>query len=208
MKPRLERPDLLEQQLDQPLAGAARHRRDVVDRLVRIELDALAADPIEVVDQLALHVEQARPRTPRTGRSARRRRSPYRSGSVLSAPRPRSSHPFELARMPKGRRRHGRQHPAVTYTLSPPEKRAPRRRLFFPPSPSLQPDQSKARIDPHGAADPASPPSPGSPVITHKWRIFDCQPSHRCATSAPLLTCPGEQAAAHQQNQLMLTSIG
>ena len=58
-KLRLERLDLLHQQVDQLLAGAARHGRDVVDRLVRIELGALAADLVEIVDQLALHAEQA-----------------------------------------------------------------------------------------------------------------------------------------------------
>src|SRR5690606_6008751 len=33
--------------------------RNVVDRLVRIEFGALPARPIEIVDQVALHVEQA-----------------------------------------------------------------------------------------------------------------------------------------------------
>ena len=59
MEDRIERPDLLHQEVGQILAGAVRHRRDVVDRLVGIELGALAARPVEVVDQVALDVEQA-----------------------------------------------------------------------------------------------------------------------------------------------------
>ena len=56
---RLERLDLFQQAVDQLLAGAARHGRDVVDRLVGVELGALAADLVEIVDQLAFHAEQA-----------------------------------------------------------------------------------------------------------------------------------------------------
>ena len=51
--------DLLHQAVDQLLAGAAWHGRDVVDRLVGIEFGALAADLVEIVDQMALHAEQA-----------------------------------------------------------------------------------------------------------------------------------------------------
>ena len=55
---RLERPDLRHQEVDQLLAGAAWDGGDVVDRLVRIEFGALAADLVEIVHQLALHPEQ------------------------------------------------------------------------------------------------------------------------------------------------------
>jgi hypothetical protein len=58
MEHRLERADLLHQAVDQLLAGAARHRRDVVDRLLRVELGALAADLVEIVDQMAPHPEE------------------------------------------------------------------------------------------------------------------------------------------------------
>ena len=48
-------------------------RRNVVDRLFRIELGALAARPVENVDQVAFHVEAGRVRTRQTGRPARHR---------------------------------------------------------------------------------------------------------------------------------------
>ena len=42
-----------------PCAEIDGQRRNVVDRLFRIELGALAAGPVENVDQVAFHVEQA-----------------------------------------------------------------------------------------------------------------------------------------------------
>ena len=42
-----------------PCAETFGHRRNVVDRLLRIELGALAADLVEDVDEVRLHVEQA-----------------------------------------------------------------------------------------------------------------------------------------------------
>ncbi len=59
MEHRLERLDLLHQIVDQLLARAARHGRDVVDRLVGIELGTLAADLVEVVHELAAQAEEA-----------------------------------------------------------------------------------------------------------------------------------------------------
>ncbi len=56
---RVERLDLLEQVVGQFLAGADRHGRDVVDRLVRIQLDALAADCRQRIDDVGLDLEQA-----------------------------------------------------------------------------------------------------------------------------------------------------
>ena len=55
----MERLDLLEQAVDEFLRAAHRQRRDVVDRLVGIELGALAAGVRERVDDLALHAEQS-----------------------------------------------------------------------------------------------------------------------------------------------------
>ncbi len=59
VKPGVERLDLLEQAVDEFLRAAHRQRRDVVDRLVGIELGALPAGMRERVDDLALHAEQA-----------------------------------------------------------------------------------------------------------------------------------------------------
>src|SRR5262245_65014522 len=59
MEGRSERFDLRHQRLAQALAGDVRQRGDVVDRLLRIELRALAADLVEDVDEMRLHVEQA-----------------------------------------------------------------------------------------------------------------------------------------------------
>src|SRR4029077_3424143 len=59
MKLRAERLDLLHQRVDQTFAGAHRNARDVVDRLLGIELRALAADLVEDVDEMRLHVEEA-----------------------------------------------------------------------------------------------------------------------------------------------------
>ena len=44
---------------DVALRGDVRHAWDVVDRLLRIKLRALAADLVEDVDEMRLHVEQA-----------------------------------------------------------------------------------------------------------------------------------------------------
>ena len=43
-----------------PCAGDIRNPRNVVDRLFRIKLGALATDLVEDVDQVRLHVEQAK----------------------------------------------------------------------------------------------------------------------------------------------------
>ena len=55
-----ERPHLLDQLVDQPLRRDHRPAGNVVDRLLRIELGALPARPVEDVDQVALQVEQAK----------------------------------------------------------------------------------------------------------------------------------------------------
>ena len=55
----VERLDLLHQPVGQLLAGDDGQRRNVVDRLFRIEFGALAADLVEDVDEMALDVEQA-----------------------------------------------------------------------------------------------------------------------------------------------------
>ena len=59
MEGRAERLDLLHQRVGEPLAGDVGNAGNVVDRLLRIELGALAADLVEDVDQVRLHVEQA-----------------------------------------------------------------------------------------------------------------------------------------------------
>src|ERR1700738_642122 len=59
MEGRIERLDLLHQRRGQALAGDERNARNVVDRLFRIELGALAADLVENVDKMRFHVEQA-----------------------------------------------------------------------------------------------------------------------------------------------------
>ena len=59
VEPGVEGPDLLEQAVDQLLRTAHGQRRDVVDRLVGIELRALSAGVRERIDDLALHAEQA-----------------------------------------------------------------------------------------------------------------------------------------------------
>src|SRR6185369_1381156 len=59
MKLRAERLDLLHQGVDQALAGAHRNARNVVDRLLGIKLGTLAADLVEDVDEMRLHVEEA-----------------------------------------------------------------------------------------------------------------------------------------------------
>jgi hypothetical protein len=56
---RLERLDLLHQVVAESLAGDHRQARNVVDRLLGIELGALPADLLKDVDEMGLHVEQA-----------------------------------------------------------------------------------------------------------------------------------------------------
>ena len=58
MELRIERLDLLQQPVDQFLAGDDGKARNVVDRFFRIELGALAARPVEDVDQMAFEIEQ------------------------------------------------------------------------------------------------------------------------------------------------------
>ena len=55
---RVERRDLLHQLVDDALGRDGRPYRNVVDRLFRIEFRALAARPVENVDQMAFQVEQ------------------------------------------------------------------------------------------------------------------------------------------------------
>src|SRR5450830_690 len=59
MESRIKRFDLLEQVVGQFLACAHRYGRNVVDRLVRIQFDALAADIGERVDNVRLDFQQA-----------------------------------------------------------------------------------------------------------------------------------------------------
>ncbi len=59
VKGRAKRLDLLQQALGQFAARAHRHCRDVVDRLVGVQLDALAADFSERVDHVRPDFEQA-----------------------------------------------------------------------------------------------------------------------------------------------------
>src|SRR5713101_6307951 len=59
MKGRLERLDLLHQRIGEPLARNHRQGRNVVDRLLGIELGALSADLVEDVDKVSIDVEQA-----------------------------------------------------------------------------------------------------------------------------------------------------
>jgi hypothetical protein len=59
MEGRMERLDLLQQRLRQAMAGDEGDAGNVVDRLFRVELGALAADLVEDIDQMRLHVEQA-----------------------------------------------------------------------------------------------------------------------------------------------------
>jgi hypothetical protein len=59
MEPGMERLDLLHQPVYQLLRAADRQRRDIVDRLVGIELRALAARVRERIDDFAFHAEQA-----------------------------------------------------------------------------------------------------------------------------------------------------
>src|SRR5687767_1131135 len=58
MESRLEGLDLLQQPIDELLRAAYRQRRDVVDRLVGIELGALTARMLERVDDVRLDAEQ------------------------------------------------------------------------------------------------------------------------------------------------------
>src|SRR5207248_10873067 len=54
-----ERLDLRHECITQTLPGDVREGGNVVDRLLRIELGALAADLVEDVDDVRLHIEQA-----------------------------------------------------------------------------------------------------------------------------------------------------
>ena len=56
---RVERLDLLHQRFGQAVAGDHRNAGNVVDRLFRIQLGALAADLVEDVDQMGLDIEKA-----------------------------------------------------------------------------------------------------------------------------------------------------
>jgi hypothetical protein len=54
----IERLDLFHQRFGQALTGDVGDARNVVDRLFRIELGALAADLVENVDKVRFHIEQ------------------------------------------------------------------------------------------------------------------------------------------------------
>ena len=58
MELRIERLDLLQQPVDQLLAGDDGQAGNVVDRLFRIKLGALPARPVQDVDQMAFEVQQ------------------------------------------------------------------------------------------------------------------------------------------------------
>ena len=58
MELRIERLDLLQQPVDQLLAGDDGQARNVIDRLFRIKLGALAARPVQDVDQMAFEIQQ------------------------------------------------------------------------------------------------------------------------------------------------------
>ena len=68
-----ERLDLLQQPVDQLLGAAHRQRRDVVDRLVRIQLGALAARVLQRVDDVGLDAEQPQLERPGTAPPGPRR---------------------------------------------------------------------------------------------------------------------------------------
>ena len=55
----MKRLDLFEQRFRQALAGDEGNAGNVVDRFFRIELGALAADLVEDVDHMRLHVQEA-----------------------------------------------------------------------------------------------------------------------------------------------------
>ena len=59
MEGRVERLDLLHQRLGQALTGDEGNAGNIVDRLFRIKLGALATDLVEDVDEMGLHVQQA-----------------------------------------------------------------------------------------------------------------------------------------------------
>ena len=60
MELRIERLDLLQQRIDQPLRAGHGDARNVVNRLFRIKLGALPADLVEDVDEMRFHIEQAK----------------------------------------------------------------------------------------------------------------------------------------------------
>ena len=55
---RVERLDLLQQRVDQALRAGVGNAGYVVDRLLRVKLRTLAADLVENVDEMRLHIEQ------------------------------------------------------------------------------------------------------------------------------------------------------
>ena len=58
MELRVERLDLLQQLVHQLLAGDDGQAGNVIDRLFRIKLGALAAGPVQDIDQMAFQIEQ------------------------------------------------------------------------------------------------------------------------------------------------------
>ena len=58
VKRRREGFDLFHQTVDQFLAGADRHRRNIVNRLVRVQFGSLAARLVENIDNLAGKVQE------------------------------------------------------------------------------------------------------------------------------------------------------
>ena len=60
MELRIERLNLLQQRIDEALRAGVGNAGNVVNRLLRIEFGALPADLVENVDEVTLHVEQAK----------------------------------------------------------------------------------------------------------------------------------------------------
>src|SRR4029077_8892973 len=56
----MKRLDLLHQSIGDAVASDVRNPRDVVDRLLRIELGALATDLVEDIDEVRLDIKQAK----------------------------------------------------------------------------------------------------------------------------------------------------
>ena len=59
MKDRLERRDLFHQPVGQFLSGTNRQRRNVIDRLFRIQLSALAAGLVQNIDKVTAQVQKS-----------------------------------------------------------------------------------------------------------------------------------------------------
>ena len=59
MKDRLERRDLFHQPVGQFLSGTNRQRRNVIDRLFRIQLGALAAGLVQNIDKVTAQVQKS-----------------------------------------------------------------------------------------------------------------------------------------------------